>query len=109
MHIDWLDTWREINAILSGIALVLTCRRLRRYRAFWTFQERAFLRAGAMFMATSLLSSVESILQDSPFGWRIPLLSIALLMAVYAMLGGSERHATPQKARHASSNRRNSA
>lgn len=91
MELDWVDIWRNFNIVLALIAGFLLVRRGHALRKWWTFQERSFIHSQFVFVLASLASSVEAIVQDNPFGVRVPLITMALLMTIYAGLRPSER------------------
>lgn len=97
-YFDWVAIWRDFNIVLSVIAGFLLIRRGHKLRRWWTYQERNFIHAQFLFVMAALIASLEGVIQGNPFGVRVPMTTVALVMTIHAGLKPSERHQKEQRA-----------
>lgn len=82
-----VDVWRCLNIVLSTVTLTvllvdLPWRRWTRLPA----RIQLFTQAVALMLVRDIVDPVESIMRHGPFGWRVPLSTVATMWLLYALL-----------------------
>lgn len=79
------DLWRLLNAVLAVAALALGGYRLWRHWKFLAMGRLVVMALMAFELAT-VEGSIEQIVRDTPFGFRIMLGTVANIWAITAFL-----------------------
>jgi len=91
---DGLFFWRGLNILLAVAAIAITLWRLYKH---WGYLEQGRLTVLALllFEISSITGSVEGIIQDLPYGFRMPMVTVANLWVIWSMQHGPVGHDAP--------------